>query len=133
MQTAFGLTVFVGAACLVVWHLKTLRASNEGEHAEFQERQTRFRLLTSSMIGLLGLAIAGGRMLEDPILATYYWIAVLAVTLLIMGMAFYDAFKTRQFLANNDFGIHDAARDLAVELKRIQREKQEDENVDSNQ
>jgi hypothetical protein len=111
---------------LVGHHVRAWRRLNQDDLDEreenFRYRQFRRRMQTSAMIGILGVAIAGGQVLFDVVrpgkLQGYYWIGVLLLLLWIVLLAVADMVATSSYYsrARSDLAVGHAK--LQVELRK---------------
>ncbi len=120
----------VASAGLIVWHIRTwnqFAAEEPGERElKFRRRQYRRRLQTSTMIGLLGVAIFVGQLLLDTVHSqkfhVYYWIGVLLLVLWILLLAIGDMVATSFYYSRerSDFAVQHAK--LQAELRKARDE-----------
>lgn len=90
---------------LVVWHVRSWRAVRDAEADEadrdFHWRRFRRRMQTSIMVGLVGVAVLCGQLLDfrrHPSMYVFYWTAVVLVLLWIILLALADMVSSRRYL-----------------------------------
>lgn len=95
--------LLVAALALIAWnliaHRRDLQADLDPLERVFRRRQLRRRLQTSSMLGLLGLAIAIGATIshrQHPLGFVLFWCGVLCWLLWIVLLDLGDAWSSRR-------------------------------------
>lgn len=120
------ITLLVLSVCLLAGHSKGWRRQREGELDEkafdFHRRQYRRRMQASGMIGIVGLAVLGGILidrLDDAMLSVGYWSAVLFIVAWVGALAIADAAASRFYYdhVRSDHQAEHAA--LKAELDRL--------------
>lgn len=113
------------SATLIWFHLKSHRAT-EGEDLEesdrvFFRRQFRRRMLASSAIGVVGVAMFAGIWVRHPQVVLFYWSGVVLMVCGIGVLGVIDWWALRVYygrLQKRQIHEHKALRD---ELKRLQK------------
>jgi hypothetical protein len=90
---------------LVVWHVRSWHAVRDGQaddaDRDFHWRRFRRRMQTSIMVGIVGLAVLGGQLLDfrrHPSVYVFYWTAVVLLLLWIILLALADLISSRRYL-----------------------------------
>lgn len=119
------LATFLAAlgAGLLIWHVRTWQAAqghapNEGELA-FSRRQFHRRRRVGILIVVLGVAVAVGELVRDPVLGLVYWSGTLLLVLWIVGLAMLDLVASQQH-----FGLQRHQRDAeeAILLRQFRKD-----------
>ena len=123
----FSILVMASAGGLLAWHVRAWRRAQgealEPVHLDFRRRQYLRRMQTSSMLGLLGLAVLVGRLLMaiplSPLAISIYWVIVLLVLAWIALLALVDIWATKHHFGRlRDHYLVEQAR-LQAELRRL--------------
>jgi UDP-N-acetylmuramyl pentapeptide phosphotransferase/UDP-N-acetylglucosamine-1-phosphate transferase len=120
--------LLLAASAWLVWHVRQWRrvqaASITPEEYDYRWRQFRRRMQTSTMLGIIAVAIFFGVLLERWIIwkpfFVIYWLAVLLLLLWVMVLAMVDIWATKFYydrLRNSYF--HEKLK-LEAELRRQQ-------------
>jgi hypothetical protein len=125
MLPSFLLATFLAAlgGGLLVWHVRAWKAVQDHGPDEreltFARRRFRRRQRVSQLLILLGIAIAGGEFVHDPVLGLAYWSGTLFLVVWIMGLAALDMIASQQH-----FGLLRAQRDAeeAILLRQYRKE-----------
>jgi len=107
-QISFGVVLVIVAAGLF-WHQRlanqqwdvaagSLPESLRRDERQFLQVRRRRRLLTSVMIGLVGIVIAFGVLIRSERIALYFWCSILFLTLNIIILGLVDHMGTRRHL-----------------------------------
>ena len=89
----FAVVLVLLAAGLVASHVRAFRAAKargeRGQNFEFARRQFRRRIQASSILGLLGVAILVGPLIESPLASVFYWefVVLLACWMGVLALA----------------------------------------------
>lgn len=101
----FPMSLVVLSTVLLALHVRKWRRLEEyvedDEQQHFYRRQLRRRLQASAMIGLLGIAIAGGMAIpwqHWPLAFAFYWLLVILVTFWIALLALADMSHSRAYV-----------------------------------
>jgi hypothetical protein len=127
------LATFLAAlgAGLLIWHARAWQAARDREPNErelaFSRRQFRRRQRVSLLIVALGVLIAGGEFVHDPVLALAYWSGTLLLVLWIVLLAILDMAASQQH-----FGLQRAERDAeeAILLRQFRKDFRHQHNGD---
>jgi len=119
------LATFLAAlgAGLMLWHLRAWRAAQQDapdtRDWTFARRQFSRRRRVSLLIVALGVLIAAGEFIHDPVLALAYWSGTLLLVLWIVLLAILDMAASHQH-----FGLQRAQRDAeeAILLRQYRKE-----------
>jgi hypothetical protein len=120
------LLLLATSAALIVRHLrvwKRVRAEElDEQELDFCRRQFRRRMQSSAMIGVLGVAIAVGKLLFDvvksPRFLVCYWIGVLAILLWILLLAVADMVATSAHYSRERSDLAVGHAKLQIELRK---------------
>lgn len=122
------LVILLASTVLLISHVRTWRAMQaeplEPEDREYRRRQFRRRMQCSSMLGLLAVAIAVGRLLMVarvlPLVIFVYWSAVVLVVFWIGLLAVVDMLATKRHFARLRHHCLIEQAKLQAELRRRQ-------------
>jgi hypothetical protein len=111
---------------LLGWHAVRQRANElDPEEIDFRRRQTRRRIQTSTMLGLVGIAMLVGRLLivwrAPPTLILLFWGGVVLLVLWLGVLAVADMVATRYYFNRlREKYLVEQAR-LQAQLRRMER------------
>jgi hypothetical protein len=119
MLSSFLLAIFLTAlgAGLYAWHLRAWKRAaaqtreSDPRELAFAGRQFRRRRRVSILLAALGVAIAGGELLRDPLLSLVYWSGTMLLVFWIVALAVLDLAASQQH-----FGAQRSERDAAEAL-----------------
>jgi hypothetical protein len=99
LQLVLSLFLIGLSVVLVAAHMRSSRhdAGSDPCEAGFHRRQYRRRMLASSLIGAVGLALLAGIRLEETLLAAAYWMVIMAVVVWIAALALIDLACSRAY------------------------------------
>jgi hypothetical protein len=124
----FPTLLFLGAAALLAWHMRTWRTVNQQERDEterdFQWRRFRRRMQASGLLALVAVAMAVGVSIpwqRFPSLYVFYWYAVMALVAWLCALAVADVVASRAHLARLRREHLVAQARLAAEVDRHRR------------
>ena len=100
--TSLGLSVSVVAVSVVLtlWNESAGRLLREKDRVDPEEfayllRRYRRRTQTNILLGIVGIAIAGGSLISDRLTLLVYWGSVFLVAAWVLILGFMDALDTR--------------------------------------
>ena len=114
------LSVVLVARHIAFWR-KLDEVKFEKPELQYFRRQLRRRLITSSLIGVVGISIAGVTWITSPELFTAFLIGWLIVVGLILLLAVFDMMSTRSFLANLQVTQRARYNELQAEIRRLRK------------
>lgn len=121
----FPLVLCALSAILLALHIKKWRGlgqdSEDAELDAFHRRQLRRRIQASAMIGLLGIAIAGGMIIpwqRWPLAFAFYWLVVIVCTLWIAVLALADLTHSRSYINHLNREHHIKRAELEAQIER---------------
>jgi len=85
-------------------------------------RQCRRRVLASSLIGMVGVAVMLGTWLTGTIAAAVYWSAVVSVVIWTVYLAVADVRDSQRYFAREKQGQREEYEALRSEMKQISRQ-----------
>ena len=116
--------LLLSAAGLMVLHVRAWRRAQrqplEPRELDYRRRQFRRRMQTSTLLGVLAVAVLVGPLItEPPLLVLAFWGAVLVVVLWVLLLAAADALATRLHFTRlrDDYLIEQAK--LQAEIRRL--------------
>ena len=95
----FAAFLLATSAGLLGWHVLSwrgvLRLERDEREIAFLRRQYRRRVQASALIGLIGMAVAGGTWVPGPLPAALYWTGVFLAVLWLTLLALADMASSR--------------------------------------
>lgn len=121
----FSLCLLALSAALIAAHVRTWRTSAglelDSHDRQFRLDQYRRRIVSSGMIGLVGIALMASPQMDDPIRTSFwvYWTGLLLAVLVIGLLAMFDLISTRTYFRRlQQAGLAEQAI-LTAQLKRL--------------
>lgn len=137
MTVLFSFCLISISAVLIWSHWQTWRSVQAEASAEpsggFRRRQFRRRTMSSTAIGLIGIALLASPRMVDPVRLSFwfYWSGVLFAVISIGLLALLDMISTRVHFSKQHAGLADQIALQAQLARRHSRQGNEDQRIDT--
>ena len=114
------------AIVLIIWHVGTWRKLDksqlDAQELRFFRHQLIRRVVTGSMLAILGVTIAIVEWVKSPVVFTIFFIIWMLLLLCILLMAFLDMTSNRIFLQEISVKHRVHRAELEAEIERLRKE-----------